>query len=118
MKIDFSTTLLTVKGEPLTEGQGEDKKEITLGDASIGALMIIEKGIKGIEKYNRYKLSEKISSGKLVDLKVEEVAQIKKLIGEVWGPAVVGPAWDLLEKKRTRTRKKKGAKGDKEELTL
>jgi hypothetical protein len=39
----------------------------------------------------------KINKSCSVDLTVDEAAKLKKLVGETFGPSVVGPAWTALE---------------------
>ena len=99
MKIDFSKQLIGYDGEPLEEG----KKVITLAMICCNALMNqTEEDAKlpGEEKLRRFDLASMVYAGKgPVDLKVEDVAQLKTLIGKLYGPLVVGPAWKLLEGK-------------------
>ncbi len=95
MKIDFSKAIVGLDGEVLTN-KGEDHN---LGSVAVDALMLTISGDKlnGKESFKRHRLATKIYEKSNVDLSVEEIALLKKLIGNVFGPAVVGPAWNLLE---------------------
>lgn len=95
MKIDFSKAIIGLDGEALTN-QGKDH---TLGSVAVDALMLMVDGQKpsGKESFKRHRLATKIYDKSDVDLSIEEIALLKKLIGNVFGPAVVGPAWNLLE---------------------
>ncbi len=104
MKINFSTPLTSLTGEPLEElkSDGKTKKPILLRDVAINALMSLtenDKNMSGTEKNSRYMLGMKlVSQSDVIELEVEEVAKIKELIGKVYLPVIVGIAWQLLEK--------------------
>jgi len=99
MKVQFGAVLKSITGEPLFEMAEDGKKEdVTLKRAVINALMAIlpdEKNIGGEEKLKRYLLAQKIQGGNL-EVTPEEVTMIKQLVGKVYGTAVVGPAFKLL----------------------
>lgn len=76
------------------------KREMTLKLAAVNALQAQfedERALDGEEKFKRGKLAEKIYLGVDVDLTIEEIAKVKKLIGKAYGPNVVTPAWTALE---------------------
>lgn len=108
MKIDFSPQLKKDDGSPLwDEMLSADKTELidsanpfTLKMATTRALLatIPKEEIDGEEKYKRFKLRQKLDEGKVVEVKAEEIALIKKLIGKVFNPNIVGQCYDLLEK--------------------
>lgn len=94
MKRDFSTAMIAL-GAQLPENVA------TLGGVCIGALLGVyadEQSLSGDEKFKRYKLAERISAGGEQDVSAEEVALLKKLIGKNWPPAVLGPAYEALER--------------------
>ena len=97
MKIDFSKELIGYDGEPLKEGD----KIITLAMVCCNALgnpAPDEAQLPGEEKARRFDLAVAVYASKgPLDLKVEQVALIKSLIGKLYGPMVVGPVWKLLE---------------------
>jgi hypothetical protein len=96
MKIDFSTVLKDFDGRPLKDG-GE---EVTLKSVTQMALMAQyrdETELAATEKVRRFALAMKLQNGSAeVDLPVEDVAEIKRLIGRAMGPLVVGRAYELL----------------------
>jgi hypothetical protein len=95
VKVKFDTTLKTLDGDPIKQ----DDKDFTLRQVAVNALMSFgekEAKIGGKEKFDRYKLANKIHNG-ADGVKPEEIAKIKELIGELYGPLVVGQAWMVLD---------------------
>ncbi len=77
-----------------------DEKLATLNSVIMRALLNIPQGEKlsGEDSFKRFNLATKFKDNPgSVDLKSEDIVFIKKVIGEVFGPAIVGPCWDLLE---------------------
>ena len=75
---------------------------LTLQLATVNALMASDPNDNpsGEEKAKRFTLGMKIhSASEPVDVSAEDVALIKKLIGKVYTPLVVGRAYELLEQK-------------------
>lgn len=97
MKINFSTELLSLTGEPLKAPEGMKLENLDLKTACVEALMFNEQGQGGKEKFDAYKLAHKISHGGEVECTAEEISLIKSKVGLAWGANVVGPAWTLLE---------------------
>jgi len=97
MKIEMSTVLMTIDDEPLKMNE----KDMLLKDACIRALFAVSnddlKKQSGQEKFDRYTLGLKINKGGVVDLTPEEVVKLRKLVGDSFGPSVIGPAWTALE---------------------
>ena len=98
MKIDFTQVLKTLDG---TEMKVPGDKVFTLAMATTEALLASyedEKSLSGEEKASRYTLALAIhASVEPLDLKVEDVALIKKLVAKGYGPLIVGQAWMLLD---------------------
>lgn len=94
MKINFDTTLKHIDGQDLTD---EKKKPIALKAVCIEALMQIvpNEHTSGTVKFERYQLAKKVNGGE-VEITPEEVTMLKERIGVVYGVAVVGPAYTLL----------------------
>lgn len=100
MKLDFSKALIGIKGVPLKKA-GSDE-DVDLKHIAVEALLAQfqdEPNLPGEKKMKRYALAEKISVPGEVELEVEEVALLKDLIGKAFGPAVVGPAFKVIEGK-------------------
>lgn len=104
MQIDFNAPLKNLEGDVLMDvniDRNGNKTEVpaTLGRISANALLAMtedEKNMAGEEKVKRYDLAMRIIKG-TADLKVEEVADIKKAVGKSFMPLIVGQAWKLLD---------------------
>lgn len=99
MKIDFSTPLLNLlTGKPFTTKDGEKERPMLLSDAAIEALMALNPQAQdtGEQKLKCYQLAQKVQLGGEVELDPEDVALIKSKVGAIYGPAIVGPAFTLL----------------------
>lgn len=96
MKIRFDETMKDLDGKAI-KGEGG---ELTLKSICCNALTVIfqdEQGLSGEEKAKRGLLAMRIYANTEIDLTVEEVALIKKLIGKAYGPLIVAQAWNMLE---------------------
>lgn len=95
MEIDFKQTL-----KNLDESISKDEKGeiVTLKKLCINALFasIPNEKIDGIKKMERYDLGMKIKNDKK-EFKIEEIALIKKLVGQVYGTFAVGQIYNMLE---------------------
>jgi len=98
MKINFMQTLKELSGAPICVGE----KNLTLKDAACNVLSAAfsDEQISGEEKAKRGLLAFRIYVNQEIDLTVEELGLIKKLIGKGYGPIVVAQAWDMLEGKK------------------
>jgi hypothetical protein len=100
MKVDFTRKLVTLAGENIKYAT---KDQTTLMDVSLDALltpMQDEQNLSGEEKAKRYVLATRIYSNKTdVDLETDEISLIKRLIGKLFGPLIVGQAYPMLENK-------------------
>ena len=104
MKIDFSQKLLDFQGKQIeVTGLNKDVILATLGNVSSGALLVVlekDRNEGGKARYERWQLAGKIiKADGLVELEAEEVTVIKERIGLMYGPIIIGPAYDLLEGK-------------------
>lgn len=104
MKIDVTQAIKGLDGKPLMEqdpdGPEGAARQMTVGTAFLTALTAIleeDRNLSGEKKMKRYKIGLKIVGEDEVDLEIEEAAEVKMLVGKVFGPAVVGPLWDVLE---------------------
>lgn len=96
MKVDFSQPITNLEGKPFQE----DNKDLTLAAIAVGALLASyqdEAALSGEEKFQRYALSTRIHKSGSIEVSVEEISKLKTLIGKMFGPSIVGPAYDLLE---------------------
>lgn len=97
--INFSEVIRTMQGDPMLDV--DTKKPVTLTDVALTALNMVfrdeQPDVKA--KLKRYKLSFLIVDGGEQELKPEEVAELKALIGKVpfFSPLVIGRAYDILD---------------------
>lgn len=72
---------------------------MTLRKVCVDALMFTYRGeemLDGTTKLTRYMLAQRIHSGDAA-VRAEDVVMLKDLIGRAYGPAVVGPAYLMLD---------------------
>lgn len=98
MKINFNNKILDFDNEIIEV----NKKPLLLSQVCVDALLGSykdEEKLTGEQKYTRFKLAEKIKDSKedLIELKSEEITEIKKLIAKRFTTLVIGRAYDLLE---------------------
>lgn len=82
----------------------EGKEPAVLADVAINALMADIPGqqVPGEKKFHRYQIAQRIkhardSRAEEIDLPTEDIAMIKDCIGKIFGPSVMGPAWQAIE---------------------
>lgn len=95
MKINFDAVLVHIDGKPLQV----DKSDMTLKFACTESLMAAireDETATGAVKITRYELAVKVNVGGEVEISPEEASLLKERIGKVFGVAVVGPAYKLL----------------------
>lgn len=104
MQIQMNQVLRTVMGTELMRQNPDTKatEVMTLRMVCAESLLTYfsdEMNIPAEEKHKRFKLAQRItmSQDEPVKLTVEELTLVKKLVGRLYGPVVVGPAFDLLE---------------------
>ena len=99
MKIKTTVILKDYDGEAIIDGT--KKQPISLRDACINALNTMtdkDRSMDGKEKFELFELSLKLKKDE-VELKAEEIAKIKKRVGMIYTPIVVGRVDELLEGK-------------------
>lgn len=99
MKVKLNEELKSVDGiEPL---KGDKGRALTFKDICVNAVLTPADGEDEKKKYERWELFKKIRDAHdEVMLSVEEVSLIKKAIGRINPPLVMGQCWDLLEQKK------------------
>ena len=93
MKKDFSRPVLTLGGAP-AEDAG---KTLTVGAACVNALLGPDDSATGEEKARRYQLALRIHAGGEVEVKSDELALLKTLVGRAYLPLVVGQVYAFLD---------------------
>lgn len=109
MNIDITQQLKDLDGTPMTTGKqmcpacgqvvGEDEP-LTVRVVAVKSLTAIfrdEQGVAGDEKFKRYRLALRLTDEDEPDLKAEDVVLIKKVVGKMYGPVVVGRMWAILD---------------------
>ena len=99
MKININQKILSVDGIKALSNQ-DTKCALTLRDVCINAVLQPEKDDTEKQKYEAYELFIKIRDCKTaeIELTIEEVAKIKKKIGLIYMPLIMGQAWNMLER--------------------
>lgn len=101
MKINVNQVYKSLEGEVVKQEVDGKAIEMTLKISAITALLtpIGNEEISGEEKATRFLLAERLTHDEagVVDLKSEEVALLKKLIGVLYSPLIVGQAFRFLE---------------------
>src|SRR5262249_44686005 len=96
MKIDFSAVIKDLDGEAVKDGD----KVATLGRVACTALLASyadEQNLPAEDKVRRFLLAEIAAKGGEREVKVEDAALIKQLIGKAFAPLVVASAYDIIE---------------------
>jgi len=101
MKIDVTPVLLGFNGKPI-QADNEDGEPVrwTVRKVCCDALLAVRRGddkLTGEDKAHRFALARRIFEDDSVDFTPEDLALVRKLIGAGFGPAIVGPAWALLD---------------------
>ena len=102
MKIDFNVKLKTLRGHPIPVEIEQVLVDVSLLDVCVEALLCLfesERTEVGKSKYERWQLAEKLmkSVSGILDLTAEEITKLKERVGKRYGPAIVGPSYNLLE---------------------
>lgn len=103
--INFATKLCGTDGKPLPDDMARQSNggidvPLTLGHACSHALLasyMDEPTLAGDEKFKRASLALKVAEAGELALTVEEIAQLKAIIGRLYGAIVVYRAWCLLD---------------------
>ncbi len=97
MIFDLSKPLLDRAGHGLTDAHGP----VTLATAIAAALDTVtgdKAPLTGLEKMRRYRLAGRIlEAPAAAPLTLEEAALCKTLVGDGYGPLIVGQVWSVLE---------------------
>ena len=109
MNINVTQQLQDLDGTPMVTGKqlcqvcgqivGENEPLTVRVTAvrSLSANFRDEEGLAGEEKVKRFHLALKITDEDEPDLKAEDIVLIKKMVGKMYGPVVVGRMWAILD---------------------
>ena len=109
MNINVTQQLQDLDGTPMTTGKqlcqmcgqvvGENEP-LTVRVTAVKSLTAIfrdEQELPGEEKVKRFHLALKVTDEDEPDLKAEDIVLIKKMVGKMYGPVVVGRMWAILD---------------------
>ena len=95
MKIKMNQNLVGIDGKIIPTA---DKPALTLKDVCIGSLLTPVQEDKEKEKFEKYEIYKKINTNdKEVELTIENLAVIKKVVGIFQPPLIMGQCFELLE---------------------
>jgi hypothetical protein len=106
---DFSAKILDMDGRPFIDdikcpadqaGKRKCEDDVVLASIAVRALMAPfqdEQNLSGEDKFKRFALAMKVKDGGEVPVSAEDIALLKKLIGKLYTPLVVGRAFPLLD---------------------
>lgn len=98
MKIKMTQKLVALDGSEILRGNGDDRP----ADLRFAVCFVLqaqfeqEKHLDGNEKMRRFELAQRCYTEDEPDLKAEEIALIKRLIGLGYPPSVLGPAYKAI----------------------
>jgi len=96
MQVNFDAPITDLKGEPLKDGENV----VTLASVACTALMAAfpdEQNLDAKAKITRFNLAMLVVDGGVCEVKTEELAELKKVLGRAFGPLVVGRAFEIIE---------------------
>ena len=92
MKLNYSSPITDLNGNPISDQQGE----ITLGAVVANALLTPPKEpLSGEESLTRFNIALRIKNGEAIT--VEDAALIKTLVPAIYGPLIYGRVVEALE---------------------
>jgi len=96
MKIKLNAVLKDIDGKTPLKIQN---RAMSVKDVCIQAILTPGKDEKPERKYKNYEIFRKLDEAEEVDLSVEDISYLKKKVGELFPPLIMGQVWDILEKK-------------------
>jgi hypothetical protein len=98
MKVDFTKTLTTLSGEPLTVNGAPMTLAIAATEGLLAAPKQGEKPLAATAAFKRYELAKRIhGASEAIDVTTEEASEVKNAVAAVWSPLVVGQVCALIE---------------------
>ena len=99
MKVKIDEKLLDVRGKEIVK-PGDIEPFMTLRGVCIGSVLHPTTEDDEKIKYQRYEIYKKLRDAEIqVELTIEELATIKKCIGQLQPPLIMGQAFEMLEGK-------------------
>jgi hypothetical protein len=95
MKIKLNSKLYDADGKEIING---NKPAMTIRDVIVSSILWSKENESKEDKMEKYSIFKKLKDAKTeVELKIEEIALIKKSVGEIQPPLIMGQCFDLLE---------------------
>jgi len=91
-KPDYTQSIKDMDGKPVKD---EDGKTMTIKTVCIRGLNQLFREDSGETKFKKFMAATKVANGD--PLTAEEVSLAKEAIGKMFGPVVVGQAWQALD---------------------
>ena len=101
MKIELNVQLTGIDGITPISIDPKNRKVLTLKEVCIQSILAPTQGDTEKTKLEKWDLFKKLRDNKdmeLMDLKAEEIVLIKKAIGIMQPPLIMGQAFEMLEK--------------------
>lgn len=95
MKIDMTLTIEAIDGNPMVDGDAPILLRTIIQNALLGQFQG-EQNMAGSEKLRLWQMARRANEDE-VDFNVEDLATIKDRVGRAYGPAVVGPVYEILD---------------------
>lgn len=98
MKLDTTTKILDLKGNPMLSG---DKTPVTVGDCITGAMIngpYANDNPSNEDKLARFNIAVTLAKGGVVDLTDIQFVTIRDVIGKAHFPLIVGRVNEILDK--------------------
>jgi hypothetical protein len=97
MKVKIDQVLQDVERQPIKSEKG---KSLTMRDVCINSLLTPTQGDDEKVKWDKYEIYKKLRDAKgEVELKLEELNVLKKCVGKIQPPLLMGQVYDMLENK-------------------
>jgi len=81
----------------INDGTETKQREIDLRLILTNVLLENEEGTDAQKKFERYQLAQKIHAEDSVDLRVEDIQDLKALVAKYYNPIIQGAVWDVLD---------------------
>ena len=96
MKIAINQPIIGINGKEIIN---PDNSKMTLKDVCVQSILTPAEGDDEKKKFEKWEIYKKLRNAQMeVELKIEEVGLIKKCIGKLQPPLVMGQCFEMLEK--------------------
>ncbi len=95
MRVDLKQSIVDIDGKKAL--RTDDDKVFNLRKACVSALLNPAGPMDGEKKMTLFKLADRINREDSADFSVEELAQLKSVIGDRFAPLIVGRCYEMLD---------------------